>query len=382
MPWKNVDIMTLRQEFVSLARQQDANMSALCERFAISRKTGYKWLARSVAEGPPELVERSRRPRQSPTRTSDAVEELVVALRRTHPRWGARKLMRRLQDLGHADIPTHATVNRILQRHGLISDQASAASTAWTRFEHARPNELWQMDFKGHFPTTTAVCHPLTVIDDHSRYNIVLQACSQPNTEQVQQALEAAFRRYGMPARINVDNGSPWGSPAQHEHGITKLTIWLIRLGITISHSRPAHPQTNGKDERFHRSLKAEVLAGRHFGALDQVQQAFDQWRQVYNHERPHEALDMGTPVTRYQPSALAYPQQLPEVTYRSGDVVQTVGWDGKILLQGRRFKVSNALHKHTIAARPVSNEDGVFELYYCHQRFGRIDLREHSRQD
>jgi transposase InsO family protein len=382
MPWKHVDIMTLRQEFVSLASQQDANISQLCQRFGISRKTGYKWLARAAPDDPGALADRPRRPLKSPTRSSAAIEELVVRLRRQHPCWGARKLARRLQDLGHADIPTPSTVNRILQRHGLITDVASQASTAWTRFEHARPNDLWQMDFKGHFPTMAGICHPLTIIDDHSRYNIVLQSCSQPNGAQVQQALEAAFRRYGMPVRINVDNGSPWGSPSRPEHGITALTIWLIRLGIAISHSRPAHPQTNGKDERFHRTLKAELLSGQNFASLEQAQQAFDGWRHIYNHERPHEALGMAVPVTRYRPSALPYPEQLPEVSYRSGDLVQTVGWDGKIVLQGRRLKVSNALHRHRIAARPVSGEDGVYELYYGHQRFDWIDLREHPRQD
>lgn len=382
MPWKQIDMTTLRQEFIALARQDDTNISQLCQRFEISRKTGYKWLKRTEQEGPCGLLDRSRRPTQSPKRTDPAIEELVLQLRFAHPRWGARKLCRRLQDLGHADIPAPSTINRILQRHGQISEQASQASQPWTRFEHAQPNDLWQMDFKGYFQTVAATCHPLTVIDDHSRYNIVLRACDRPNGEQVQQALVAAFERYGMPVRINVDNGSPWGSPTQHEHGITKFTIWLIRLGIRVSHSRPAHPQTNGKEERFHRSLKAEVLHNKHFATLEEVQSVFDAWRQVYNHERPHQALGMNTPDKRYRPSALAYPTTLPEIAYAEGDLVQTVGWDGKIVVQGKRFKVSNALHRHPIAARAHPDTDGLYDLYYCHQRFAQIDLRDALRQD
>ncbi|RJG06541.1 IS481 family transposase [Noviherbaspirillum cavernae] len=382
MSWKAIDTMTLRQEFLSLARQEGVNMSALCAQFGISRKTGYRLLARVAEEGLAGMADRSRRPLHSPQRTDADVEELVVGLRKEHPAWGARKLQRRLRDLGHQGIPTPSTITRILHRHHLVDPQASEDSTPWTRFEHAAPNDLWQMDFKGCFETASATCHPLTVIDDHSRYNLTLAACARPNREHVQAALQDVFRRHGMPVRINADNGSPWGSPSRHEHGITRLTIWLIQLGIQISHSRPAHPQTNGKNERFHRSLKREVLRGQCFRDLDEAQEAFDGWRQVYNHERPHEALGLATPVTRYRPSRRVYPETLPEIHYRDGDLVQVVGWDGKIVVQGRRFRVSNALHTHPIAARPHPRQDGVFDLYFAHHRFGQIDLRTTKGDD
>lgn len=382
MPWKAVDIMSLREEFASLACQEDANISLLCERFGISRKTGYKLLSRVATEGQRGLADRSRRPLNSPARTRPEIETRVIELRQQHPAWGARKLHRRLLDLGHEDIPSPSTITRILQRHNLIDAQASADSTPFQRFEHAQPNALWQMDFKGYFETGAATCHPLTIIDDHSRYNITLTACTRPNRAQVQAALETVFRRYGMPLRINTDNGAPWGSASQPAHGITQLTIWLIQLGIHISHSRPAHPQTNGKNERFHRSLKRELLRGRHFSDLQQAQAAFNAWRHVYNHERPHEALAMCTPATRYQPSRIAYPQTLPPVEYAQGDLVLEVGWDGKIVLQGKRFKVSNALHRHRIAARPHPSRDGTFDLYFSHQRFATIDLRQDDAYD
>lgn len=382
MPWKAVDMKTLRKEFVDLAKQEGANISQLCCRFGISRKTGYKILARAEQEGDAGLVDRSRRPVDSPTRTSSLIETRVIELRHQHPAWGAIKIGQRLRDLGHEAIPAPSTINRILSRNGLIDEHSGSNSTAFHRFEHPHPNDLWQMDFKGYFETGAATCHPLTIIDDHSRYNIVLKACTRPQGEQVQAALEDVFRRYGMPIRINTDNGSPWGSPSQTDHGITKLTIWLIQLGIRISHSRPAHPQTNGKNERFHRSLKLEVLRGRHFTDLAQTQEAFDAWRHVYNHERPHAALGLKTPATRYQISRIAYPDQLPEIEYPSGDLVVEVGWNGKIVIQGRKFKVSSALHRHRIGIRPQPNQDGQFELYFAHHRFGKIDLHQYDVRD
>jgi len=382
MPWKHVDMTTLRQEFVLLALQEGANRRDLCRRFSISPKTGYKWIERFKTQGARGLLEQSRKPMQTPMRATEMIEAKVVALRHEHPTWGGRKIAQRMRDLGIDAVPTASTVTRILHRHGLISKQASERSKPWQRFEHAEPNDLWQIDFKGHFETGNATCHPLTVLDDHSRYNLILQSCQRPDTAHVQSALIDAFRRYGLPLRLNADNGSPWGSPSKHEHGITTLTIWLIQLGIAVSHSRPGHPQTNGKEERFHRTLKNDVLTGRHFHDLNDAQNAFDQWRLIYNHERPHEAIQMRTPATRYRPSRIAYPERLPEIVYPETDRVLTVGWDGKVKLDGYRFRVSNALRTHRIAARAVEGEDGVYDLFFVQQRIGHIDLRNLARKD
>ncbi len=381
MAWKDVDIMTLRQEFVALALQEGANRRQLCTRFGISPKTGYKWIERYRLEGRPGLLDRSKRPDQSPARTLQAVEATVVALRKEHPTWGGRKINRRLLDLRYEQVPHPSTVTDILHRHGLIEEQASERSKPWQRFEHEQANDLWQMDFKGNLPTGKAICHPLTVLDDHSRYNLVLHACERPNGEHVKAALEDAFRLYGMPLRINADNGAPWGSSSKHEHGITKLTIWLIQLGIRISHSRPGHPQTNGKEERFHRTLKADVISRAYFDDLDQAQNAFDRWRLIYNNERPHEAIGLATPVTRYQPSKRIYPESLPAIQYASDDIVSVVGWDGAVKFMGRKFRVSNALRQYRIAARAVQDRDGVFELFFSHQRIGQIDLHQLETQ-
>jgi transposase InsO family protein len=272
-------------------------------------------------------------------------------------------------------VPHPSTVTHILHRHGLIQARAAGAGARYQRFEHERPNALWQMDFKGDFALDRGRCHPLTVIDDHARYNLVLHACTGPNRRQVQPVLVDAFRRYGLPERINTDNGQPWGSPSA-THGVSQLSLWWIRLGIRVSFSAPAHPQTNGKDERFHRTLKAEVLAGRQFHTTQQAQAAFDVWRPIYNHERPHDALGLAVPASRYQPSQRAYPERLPPIEYGSADHVATVRWGGQVKFKGRFWKVSNALKDQPVAFRPTDQE-GKYAVYFCHQRILLIDLND-----
>lgn len=243
-----------------------------------------------------------------------------MSLRAQHPAWGARKLARRLEDQ-RVSMPAISTVHAILVRHGVVSAAASAAKP-WQRFEHPHANDLWQMDFKGHVPLLRGRCHPLTVLDDHSRYAVVLQACRDGRETTVRQFLIAAFERYDLPARMTMDNGSPWGTDGQH---YTRLDAWLIVQGIRVSHSRPYHPQTQGKDARFHRTLKAEVLQGPPCVGLDKAQRAFDHWRQLYNGQRPHQALAMQVPQTRYQPSPRAYCTTPLAPLYAEGGIVRTV---------------------------------------------------------
>ena len=207
------------------------------------------------------------------------------------------------------------------------------------------------------------------------KHNIVLSACSRTTTQIVQQALEQAFRCYGLPARINTDNGAPWGSPSAPGQ-LTELAVWLIRLGIRVSYSRPYHPQTNGKDERFHRSLKAEVLERHTFTTHAHVQQELDRWRQVYNTERPHEALGMATPLTRYACSLSRMPDRLPEPEYGSGDEVLLVNSSGVVRFRGEKVKLSIALKGLHVAARPSTEEDGVIEFWFAHHRVEKLDLK------
>jgi len=379
MPWKEVSIMSAREEFVRLVLQPGANKSELCRRFEISRPTGDKWIERFQMQGKAGLAERSRRPQRTPARTIADIEETIVALRKEHPAWGARTLKARLQALGHKDLPAAvSTIHAILQRHALIDPHESDKHKAFKRFEREAPNELWQMDFKGHVALSAGGrCHPLTVLDDHSRFSVCLKALGNEQSASVQSALSEAFRCYGLPRRIITDNGPPWGDTPEHPY--TRLGVWLIRLGIGVNHSRPYHPQTLGKDERFHRTLKAEVLTHTSLRDLTNAQGHFDAWRAVYNLERPHHALDMKPPITRYQASPRSFPEQLPTVDYPEGSIVRRVQDGGKLSYRGRNYRVGQALRGYAVALQPDPEHDGAIDIYFCHQRVAKINLHDHE---
>lgn len=366
--------MSLRCEFVMLAGQERANVQALCRRYGISRQTGYKWLRRAALDPQESFADRSRRPHSSPARTPDELEAKVLALRAAHPSWGGRKLARRLRDLGELQVPSPSTITEILRRSGRLEPGEQIKHRPLTRFERAQPNELWQMDFKGHFAHDAGRCHPLTVLDDCSRFSLALAACDNERTATVRARLIAAFERYGLPEAMLFDNGAPWGNGPGDPY--TPLGVWLMRLGIALSHSRPYHPQTLGKDERFHRSLKAEVLQGRHFRDLDHCQQSFDDWRQVYNLQRPHEALDMAVPASRYQPSARAYPDRLPAIDYDSGDHVRKVQDGGRVAFRGKTWRLPKAFKGYPVAFRPTL-EDGVWNVFFMTHKIDQVDLRQ-----
>lgn len=373
MPWKEVSALSLKKEFVMLAQQEGSNISELCRAFNISRKTGYKLLQRYKELGDKGLVENSRRPYTSPLKTCDAMETAVTGLKEKHPAWGGRKLKGRLETLGHADVPAASTITEILRRNGWIDPTEALTHKGFIRFEHAAPNDLWQMDFKGSFSILNERCHPLTILDDHSRFNITLKACANERTETVQLALVESFRRYGLPLRMTMDNGSPWGNDKFND--LTVLTVWMIRLGIRVSHSRPYHPQTQGKDERFHRTLKAEAITGQQFKDLVHCQRKFDEFRQVYNLERPHESLGMKTPVTRYRPSERPFPEILPPIEYGPDDHVRKVQAEGLVSFKGKVCKVSKALRGNPIAFRPTAI-DGEFTVYFCSHKVGGFSLK------
>jgi len=376
MPWKEVSMMTQRREFVTFATAEHANIRDLCRRFNISHTTGYKWLARFLAAGESGLQDRSRRPHHSPKRTPNEVEQMILALRHKHPAWCGRKLHTRARNLGHSELPSPSTITAILKRNHLLDPQASAKHQAFRRFEKAAPNELWQMDYKGEFKLPQGRCYPLTVVDDHSRFAVALQACAQPTISITQTALIAVFRRYGLPDWITCDNGSPWGSGGRSHY--TKLGVWLLRLGIGLSHSRPHHPQTQGKAERFHRTLKAEVLRYQRGDTLLEWQQHFDQWRDIYNHERPHDALDLKVPAARYQPSRRAYPERLPAIEYGPADLVRKVRGYGHIKYQGREYHLGAAFAGLPVALRPTTI-DGSFAVYFCQHKLGVLDLNQNK---
>ncbi|MCB1825185.1 MAG: IS481 family transposase [Candidatus Competibacteraceae bacterium] len=372
MPWSEVSLMSSRKEFVSLARQEGSHFRGLCRRFGISPKTGYKWANRHAAEGEAGLKDRPRQPKSSPRRTPPPVEKRLLSARDAHPAWGARKLLRWLSDQGQTGLPGPSTVTAILRRHGRLDPTESAKHTAWTRFEHSAPNDLWQMDFKGHVAMRLGRCHPLTVLDDHSRYAVCLRACLDEQTATVQEALTETFRRYGLPWRMTMDNGPPWGGDADSPY--TTLTVWLLRLGIRVGHSRPYHPQTQGKDERFHRTLKAELLGRTTFADQTEAQRRLDAWRDLHNLERPHQALGMMPPARRYQPSTRMFPEALPPIEYAPDDLVRKVQGKGELSYRGREWKVGKAFQGLPVALRRTA-VDGVIKVFFCHQPIASINL-------
>ncbi len=373
MPWQEVSTVSLRQEFVTVVQQAAVSVSELCRRYGVSRKTGYKWVARYRRDGAVGLTDRSRRPHHSPHQTPAPLEVALVALRQQDPTWGARKLRRRLQTLGRAPVPACSTVTAILHRHGLITAEGPGGRHAWQRFEHPVPNSLWQMDFKGPVRTLVGRCHPLGILDDHSRFNLCLRALPNEQTAGVQATLAATFSRYGLPDALLVDNGSPWGCDWAHPY--TPLTVWLLRLGIGVRHGRPYHPQTQGKEERFHRTLQTELLRHHQWRDLAHCQAAFDRWREHYNTDRPHDALALAVPAARYRPSLRAFPATLPPIAYPSGMAVRQVQQGGQLSFQGRTPRVPKAFAGYPVGVQPTAT-DGVFEVWFCQHRITQLDLR------
>jgi transposase InsO family protein len=371
MPWGAKDTVSLREEFVQLALCCEFNFSELCRRFVVSRKTGYKWLARFKAEQQVGLNDRARRPLSSPLKTDPDMEERVVELRKRYPARGGRKLRRMLQNSGLKDVPATSTITGILHRHQLIDPAESIKHVPCQRFERTAPNEMWQMDFKGHVPMDRGRCHPLTILDDHSRFAVGLFACDNERTQTVQEHLTTAFRTYGLPQSILTDNGSPWGT-AGAEEKYTTLTVWLMQMGVRVLHGRPRHPQTQGKDERFHRTLATEVLV-QHIVDLLEGQNRFNNWRHDYNWVRPHEALQLDLPGKRYTPSQRSFKEQLPSPEYDSSLDVRKVDKSGSISIWGISWKIGKAFVGKAVGIEPTP-EDGIYKVFFYGQVIKKLD--------
>jgi transposase InsO family protein len=290
---------------------------------------------------------------------------------RSNNAWGGRKIAHVMRN-SPTGVPSASTITEILRRHGKLDQRAGEHPGPYQRFERARPNELWQMDFKGDFAIGRGRCHPLSVLDDHSRYALGLEACANEQDHPTRERLVSVFRRYGLPEAMLMDNGSPWGDSGGGRY--TAFSVWLMRLGVRVVHGRPYHPQTQGKDERFHRSFKAEVLAGHDYADLTESQRAFDWWRPIYNYERPHQALAMATPGERYRPSSRSFPETLPPIEYGPDDIIRKANQDGDIRFKGRRVRLGKPFRDQPIALRPMA-ADGVFEIYFGTQQIDTLDL-------
>lgn len=370
MPWSSQTAMSQRLEFVVLATRAGLAFSELCRRFGVSRKTGYKWLKRYREGGREALHEHSRRPRSCPRQVPPAVAQVVIALRQ-ETTWGGRKLRQRLLALGQTAVPAASTCTEILRRADLLQPEPRGGPLQ--RFERSQPNELWQMDHKGHFATQSGQrCHPLTVLDDHSRYNLVLDAAGDERRPTVQAALTAAFERYGLPEAILCDNGGVWGRVTSTT-GHTPLSLWLLRLGVRVLHGRPYHPQTQGKEERFHRTLKAELLSRHTWRDLAHCAAEFPRYRQRYNHERPHDALQGHPPASRYRASVRPLPATLPSLEYPQMQV-RVVRAKGVITFRNQTWYLGEAFAGLPVGLRPSPQADGQWEVYFAFFKLGLLD--------
>jgi len=369
--------MSQRQEFVLLSRQPGAVVTKLCARYGISTKTGYKWRKRFAEGGAQALMDRSRRPHASPRRCSEQIEDEVVSLYR-ETTWGGRKLRRRLNDLGQQHVPAASTCTQILRRRGCLEPQPGQSRGPFERFERAAPNELWQMDFKGHFATQAGVrCHPLTVIDDHSRFNIVLEPAADETGATVRRLLTAGFSIYGLPEAILCDNGEPWGKASfDPVCPYTTLGVWLLELGVRVLHGRPNHPQTQGKDERFHHTLNRELISRHTWRDLLHCAEKFPPYRHRYNCERPHDSLGGDTPVRHYQPSPRSLPAAPSPIEYPAGTHTHIVRSKGMITFGGQTWYVGRAFAQKPIGLRACPQTDGLWQVWFSHHRLGELDLR------
>lgn len=379
MPWEEKTRMEQRGQFVEEFESALYTLSELCERYGISRKTGYKWLHRFGLEGEPGLADRSRAPKSIPHRTESSLVERLLSLRREHPTWGARKLLTVLEKRHPGEAwPAASTAGDLLKRSGLVAPRRRRSRVAAIRrgrlTSATAPNEVWSCDFKGQFRLGDGrLCYPLTVADSFSRYVLGVDGLDSVGISQSWPIFERLFREYGLPRVIRSDNGSPFASPRALA-GLCRLSVRWIKLGIVPERIQPGHPEQNGSHERMHRDLKQETA--RPPATQPQAQQErFDRFRQVRNEQRPHEALGQRTPAELYQPSPRPYPDPIPEPCYPGHYEVRYVRPGGEIKFRGRYLFLSEALHGERVGLEEF--DDGLWSLYLADVLLGRLDERE-----
>jgi putative transposase len=372
MPWQECDAVSQRVRFLAEVSDGLFTMTELCARYRISRKTGYKWLARAG-----ELRDRTRRPHHCPSAVPAPVVTRIRDLRHAFG-WGPRKLRALLIKEGQLAVPARSTVALILRREGLIAPrrrraQSQAAPAPRTAMNEA--NAVWTADYKGHFRTADgAWCYPLTVMDGFSRYLLACATVAAPRTDETQRVFTRIFRTYGLPLVIRTDNGEPFASPTTIGR-LSRLAVWWIRLGIAVERIDPGRPDQNGRHERFHRTLD-ETRRGGPAADVSSQQRRFRHHRRIYNDLRPHEALADRTPGSLYAASPRAFPRRPPEVEYSVAHVVRHVLPSGAFRWHGRDVYLTRVLVGERIGLLPAA--DGLWTIYFGTYRVGQFDERGH----
>ena len=367
--------MTQRRQFITDHQHGLFDMTELCARNDISRKTGYKWLARYAAEGPPGLVERSHAPHVCPHRISDEMATLLLDVRTTHPSWGPAKLVHYLARR-HREVhvwPAVSTVADLLKRGGLVRPRRRRRHSehpGTVPIHTTAPNDLWTADFKGQFRTRNGLyCYPLTIADQETRYLLRVHGLLDTQIKSALPVFERAFRAYGLPLAIRTDNGVPFASTGLH--GLTRLNVWWLRLGIEHQRIRPASPQENGAHERMHRTLKAETTRPP-AADLARQQRRFTEFRREYNEERPHEALGGDPPAARYAPSPRPYPDRLPPLEYPGHFLVKHVTSVGTIRFKYNLLVLCRALKGQHVGLEET--DDGIWSVYLGPVLLGKLE--------
>ncbi len=378
MPWLETSPVEQRERFIRDHQVALYTMAELCARYAVSRKTGYKWLARFDAAGRAGLQDRSRAPHHCPHKITPDVAAVICAARRQHPSWGPAKLLAWLARRQAAlDLPAISTAGDLLARRGLVKKRRRRR-----HYEHpgvvpirtTTPNDLWTADFKGHFRTRDGIyCYPLTVADQHTRYLLACHGLLSTKGHGVRPVFDRLFREYGLPQAIRTDNGVPFATTGIH--GLSQLNVWWLRLGIQHQRIRPASPQENGAHERMHKTLKGEAIRPPRSTCVTQ-QRAFNSFRRLYNDERPHEALQGRTPASLYHRSRREYTGTLPPVEYPGHFIVKRVTNAGTIRLKKRLLFIANALKQHPVGLEEV--DDGIWSIHFCRVLLGRVDERDY----
>jgi len=378
VPWKETCPMKERMKFVLNYLESELSMAALCREFGISRKTGYKMIERYYAGGFDGLKDHSRAPHHHPKAVTEAVVQAVIAARGRHPTWGSKKLRAWLQRQEcYVKWPAASTIGQILCRYGLTvprrrSRKAVVYSEPFVGCDY--PNAVWSADLKGWFVTGDGRrCDPLTITDNHSRYLLRCQAVTPANHEAIRPVFEAAFRECGLPVAIRTDNGPPFATMTVG--GLSRLSIWWLKLGIVPERIEPGKPAQNGRHERMHRTLKRETATPPQRTWRAQ-QRAFDRFRTEYNQDRPHEAIDQQTPADLYSPSPRPYPLILPEMTYPEEYVIRRVYDKGSIVWKSRHIYLSETLGRETVGLRWVS--DHIWDIYFGPIKLAQLDTHEY----
>jgi putative transposase len=372
MPWRESTMSKERMQFVAAFKAGEGSMSELCRAFGIQRKTGYKWVKRFEDEGPGGLEERSRKPLRSGTAVPDDVVSVIIDARRTHPRWGPKKLRVLLaEQLPGARLPSRSTIASILKRHGLAAPlrRRKRVPRFNDPFELVNgPNSVWSIDFKGDFRLGDGTqCYTLTVTDNFSRMILRCQVVESTSTQAVKPVMESAFREFGVPRAIRMDNGPPFA--ARGAAGLTELTVWFIRLGIIPERIKPGRPDQNGRHERMHRTLK-EATASPPAECISAQQRRYAAFVHEFNHERPHEAIGMRRPAQVYRRSPRELPDVLPEVTY-DRDLLTSKVSKGTAYFRNTKVFVSLALHEQNVAAE--LHEPGVLLVWFSFLPLGLL---------